>query len=164
MITIEHFTYTNEQWSAIKAIMQSALGLDADRIERERKHIELAVFLYLTRRSLGPAELKKLREDTKKLRARIEAAFDHSFTMHVTAPFFDVLWRNIDTKLERGSNAKKPDRDQFWAMLLAIWCNLGGKPHGAAAAKFLTEASNPPVSNDVPNLAAVVLWLNRRRD
>ena len=36
-----------------------------------------------------------------------------------------------------GDNARKPARDQCWNELLAIWCELGGKPRGKAAAEFL---------------------------
>ena len=59
-----------------------------------------------------------------------------------TSDYFSKLLRNLDRQIEQagsrsGDNARKTDRDQFWSELLAIWCELGGKPTGAAAADFL---------------------------
>ena len=78
---------------------------------------------------------------------------------------FGKLLRNIDGMIEqsgsRGDNARKIARDQCWSELLEIWCNLGGKPHGVAAADFIRTASLPVMK--VPPLASVVQWLERRR-
>ena len=76
--------------------------------------------------------------------------------------------RNLDRQIEqagsRRDNARKPDRDEFWNELLAIWCELGGKPSGKAAANFLIAASKPVMGSAVPTLKSVVQWLERRQN
>ena len=94
MITLDFFTYTDEQWNAIRAVVRDELGLDADQIEREvsrhrrggsftgmqplRSHIEIAAILYRLHSAApaaAPREVYTLREDAKNLRARIIGAF-----------------------------------------------------------------------------------------
>ena len=52
-----------------------------------------------------------------------------------TGDYFGKLLRNLDRLIEqagsRRDNARKTARDQFWNELLAIWCELGGKPTGS---------------------------------
>ena len=84
-----------------------------------------------------------------------------------TRDYFAKLLRNIDRQIEQAGssrdNARKPDRDQCWSELLAIWIDIGGKPHGVAAAEFIKLASLPVMNSTVPNLASVVQWLKRHR-
>jgi hypothetical protein len=46
--------------------------------------------------------------------------------------------------------------------LLVLWCDIGGKPHGLAAAHFLIAASKP-VGAD-PTIRTVLQWLQRRKE
>ena len=56
--------------------------------------------------------------------------------LDATDDYFTKLLRNLDSQIEsaetrtRRDNARKPERDEFWTQLLAIWCDIGGKPHG----------------------------------
>ena len=45
--------------------------------------------------------------------------------------------------------------------LLTIWCELGGKPSGRAAARFLIAESNPVGADN--SIETVVKWLGRRQ-
>jgi hypothetical protein len=46
--------------------------------------------------------------------------------------------------------------------LLVLWCDIGGKPHGSAAARFLIAASKP-VGVDA-TIDTVVQWLKRQKE
>jgi hypothetical protein len=69
----------------------------------------------------------------------------------------------IEAAPKQQANARKSDRDRCWGELLAIWVELGGKPHGSAAADFLRAASKPAMGSVVPTYASVVKWLGRRQ-
>ena len=90
MIKVEFFTYTDEQWNAIREQVLDDLGVDVDTITHQvtptlgkysitgtlsvRDRIELAVSKYHSFNSVqspSRAELDALRKDAEKLRARI---------------------------------------------------------------------------------------------
>lgn len=153
-----------------------------------RERIELAVSKYRpTSASPKPrrADLDALRNTADTLRASIidalavqiavkgDVAFPFAHPgvdadmLGATREYFAKLARNIDRQIkraeQRGANARKTDRDQCWEELLAVWTDIGGKPHGAAAADYLILASRPIMGSAVPSHAAVVQWLDRRR-
>jgi hypothetical protein len=77
---------------------------------------------------------------------------------------YDTLDRQIE-KAEtprRGDNARKTERDEFWTSLLVLWCEIGGKPHGVAAARFLIAASKPVGADE--SIKTVLQWLQRRKE
>ena len=140
-------------------------------MEPLRSRIETAATQYrlhsaVNRRSLRRDELDALREDAENLRARIINAIAVSVgtkddplvhpvplngvdadMLPATRDYFAKLLRNLDRQIKlarsRRDSARKTDRNQFWNELLAIWCELGGKPSGKAAARFLIAASKP---------------------
>jgi hypothetical protein len=147
-----------------------------------RLTLELAVAFHHTmmRLQLKPNDLHEdmttMREDAELLRARlgilgfskiIDFAPD-SDMVEATDAYFDKLMRNLDgaiaaitpfaSSINLPPPASKPERDRFWKELLAIWCEIGGKETGAAAADFLIGASVMPVQH-----TAVVEWLRLRR-
>jgi hypothetical protein len=157
-----------------------------------RERIQHAVSMYFFHSSVSRqrprrAALDALRENTETLRAGIVAALTlpvgtkidpvpHAMLLDgvdddmliATRDYFRKLIRNIDGQIEqagrRGDNARKNARDQCWNELLAIWCELGGKPTGKAAATFLIAASKPAMGSAVPTLTSVVQWLERRQN
>jgi hypothetical protein len=156
-----------------------------------RDHIQTAGSLYLfqnanTRQRPRRAELIALRKDAENLQTSIIAAlavqvgtqYDDTSRLllrhgvdgdMVTASsgYFTKLLHNLDRQIEqagqRGDNARKTARDHYWSELLAIWCDLGGKPHGVEAAEFLWVASRPVMGGAVPAHKSIVQWLERRR-
>jgi hypothetical protein len=62
----------------------------------------------------------------------------------------------------RQDNARKTERDEFWTTLMVLWCDIGGKPHGLAAARFRIAASKP-VGADA-TIDTVLQWLKRRKE
>jgi hypothetical protein len=76
----------------------------------------------------------------------------------------DTLDRQIEkAKMPtRQDNARKTERDEFWTTLLVLWCDIGGKPHGSAAARFLIAASKP-VGADT-TIDTVLQWLKRGKE
>ena len=153
--------------------------------------MELAASVYLpqstiNRQRLSRDELKVLREDTENLRARIAGALavhiniknvgPHSYPqpgvdhdmLDATRDFFAKLADTLDRQIEkaetrtRRDNARKTERDEFWTSLLVLWCDIGGKPHGLAAAHFLIAASKP-VGADA-SINTVLRWLERRKE
>jgi len=206
MIEVEFFTYTDEQWNAIKEQVLDDLGVDADRIERLitptlgefsiiamqplRDRIELVVSKYQllsdgNRQKPSRADLEALRDDTENLRTGIVAALSEQVgaknddvaipflrpgvdadMLTQTNDYFRKLLRNLKRQIEqagqRGDNSRKPARDQCWTELLAIWCELDGRPRGLAAAQFLQLTSVPVMGSAVPNLASIIQWLKRR--
>jgi hypothetical protein len=64
-----------------------------------------------------------------------------------TRHYFSELLRTLDRQLKlagsRRDSARKTAREKVWEELLAIWCELGGKPRRRAAARFLIAASKP---------------------
>jgi hypothetical protein len=205
MIKVEFFTYSDEQWNAIKEQVLDDLGVDVDTIPHQvtstlgkhsitgtlslRDRIELAVSKYRVqsdsnRQRPRRADLDTLREDAKKLRASIIDALAAQISpkcddvavlflragidadmVDATNDYFRRLLRNLDRQIEQagssGDNARKTARHQCWTDLLAIWCELGGKPSGRAAARFLLVASKP-LMGAVKN-ETVVKWLERRQ-
>ncbi|MET4152004.1 hypothetical protein [Bradyrhizobium barranii] len=153
-----------------------------------RNHIETAASMYLfqsanARQRPRRAELIALRNDAENLRNSIIAALAVQVKYGDTArlllrqgvdgdmetatrDYFTKLVRNLDRQIEgagqRGDNARKTARDQCWSELLAIWCDLGGKPRGRAAAEFLWVASKPVMGKAVRSFMSVVRWLERR--
>jgi hypothetical protein len=182
-IEFEPFAYTDQQWDRIKAAVRDALGIDADQTEREitpvirktlRSSIEFTVSQYYfqsatSSRRRRRAELSALRNDARNLQDSIfdalAAAVD-SDLLCATRDYFTKLLRNLDHQIEqaeqRGDNARKTARDQCWSELLAIWCDIGGKPRGVAAAEFLWVASRPVMGKAIPAHKSVVQWLKRR--
>lgn len=150
-----------------------------------RSCIEFAVSQYGPATKRHRAELIALRKAAKKLRDGIVDAFaveveivgkPNSFARHLlpgvegdmeraTREYFDRLLPNLDRQIElagrRGDNARKAARDHCWSELLAIWCDLGGKPRGVEAAEFLWVASRPVMHGAVPAHKSVVRWLER---
>jgi hypothetical protein len=143
----------------------------------------------ITRQRLSRDELKVLREDVENLRARIAGALAVHINVknvshtgfHSPAPittcwtrppappvYFARLADTLDRQIEkaetrtRRDNARKTERDQFWTTLLVLWCDIGGKPHGLAAAHFLIAASKP-VGADA-TIKTVLQWLQRRKE
>ena len=157
---------------------------------RLRDGMQTAATLYLirsasTRQRPRRAEMIALRKDAENLRASIIAAlavqvgtkYDDTSRLLLrhgvdgdmetaTSDYFTKLLLNLDRQIEqaghRGDNARKTARDHYWSELLAIWCELGGKPHGVAAAEFLWVAS-PVMRGAVPAHKSIVQWLERRR-
>jgi hypothetical protein len=127
--------------------------------------------------------LDTLREDAEKLRVRIIKAIAvpvrtkgplvHPLPLNgvdadmvpATSHYFRKLIRTIDGQIKlarsRRNSARKTGRNQFWNALLAIWCELGGKPNGVAAARFVIAASEPLGAGD--SIETVVKWLDRQR-
>jgi hypothetical protein len=153
--------------------------------------MEVAASAYLPQRTikrqrLSRDELKVLREDAENLRARIAGALavhiniknvgPHSYPqpgvdhdmLDATPVYFAKLANTLDRQIEkaetrtRRDNARKTERDQFWTDLLLLWCDIGGKPHGLAAARFLIAASKP-VGADA-SINTVLQWLERRKE
>jgi hypothetical protein len=157
-----------------------------------RVRIEIAAGLYhlhsaSARQSQRRVELIAQRQDIGTLRAGIidalavQVGTKYSDVAHpflrpgvdadmviLTRNYFWRLARNLDRQIEqagrREGNARKPDRDQCWNDLLAIWCELGGKPSGAATARFLKAASKPVMGSAIPTFTSVVQWLDRRQN
>lgn len=134
-------------------------------------------------RILPRDELDALREDAEKLRVRIINAIAvpvgtkgdplvHPLPLNgvdadmlpATSHYFAKLLRTLDRQIKlarsRRDSARKTDRNQFWNALLAIWCELGGKPRGVAAARFVIAASEPVGAGD--SIETVVKWLDRQ--
>lgn len=208
MIKVEFFTYTDEQWNAIREQVLDDLGLDVDTVTHQvtsrlgkyshtgtlsfRDRIELAVSKYRVqsdsnRQSPRRAGLDALRKDAENLRASIidalavqiigSSKYDDVATPFLrpgvdadmvteTNEYFRRLLRNLNRQIEqagrRGDNSRKPARDQCWNELRARWCELGGRPRGLAAAKFVRLASLPVMNSAVPDLASIIQWLKRR--
>ena len=156
-----------------------------------RERIEIAVGQYrlysaVSRLRLSRAKLMKLRKAVKKQQASIVNAVSvpldvkygvvvplllHSVDgdiLKATSEYFGMLLRYLDRLIAQAGSphhgARKIARDQCWSELLTIWCDLGGKPHGTAAAKFLRAASLPVMRDDVAlDPPTIVQWLKRRR-
>ena len=167
----------DQTWCSITPVIHKTL----------RSCIEAAVSQYSAapRRRRRRAELNALRKDIKNLRASIISAiavpvdrkggtFAEMLLLGVdadmltaTRDYFRKLTSNLDRQIkqagQRGDNARKTARDQCWNELLAIWCDLGGKPRGVAAAEFLWVASRPVMRDTVPAHKSIVQWLERRR-
>jgi hypothetical protein len=189
MIKLEFFRYTDEDWNKIREQVLNDLGVNIDPIKEPlRSRIEVAASVYhffsdASRRSPRRNELVALGKDAVDMFISIINTF--AIPVGVTYDTrFSVLWKGVDgdmltatrdyfTKLERNldrqieqatspcNNARKPVRDQFWIELLAIWCELGGKTRGIAAANFLIVASKPVMGSAVPDRKSVVQWLER---
>jgi hypothetical protein len=88
--------------------------------------------------------------------------------LDATPDFFVKLAHTLDRQIEkaetrtRRDNARKTERDEFWTDLLVFWCNIGGKPRGLAAARFLIAASKS-VRADA-SINTVSRWLERRKE
>jgi hypothetical protein len=183
----EEFRYSEPQWSKLKAVVLDA-RLDVDQI---RRTMEFAASVYLPHRTINRQrrnrdELKVLRKDVENLRARIPGALavhiksknggPHRFPLpgvdddllDATLVYFARLADTLDRQIEkaetrtRRDNARKTERDEFWTTLLVLWCDIGGKPHGLAAAHFLIAASKP-VGADA-TIKTVLQWLERRKE
>ena len=183
----KEFRYSEPQWAEIKAVVRDA-RLDVDQI---RRTMEFAASAYLPQRTikrqrLSRDELKVLREDAENLRARIAGALavhiniknvgPHSYPqpgvdddlLDATTAYFARLVDTLDRQIEkaetrtRRDNARKTERDEFWTTLLVLWCDIGGKLHGSAAARFLIAASKP-VGADA-SINTVLRWLKRRKE
>ena len=188
----EEFRYSEPQWNEIKAVVRDAcLDVDQITLRVTRRSMEVAASAYLPQRTinrqrLSRDELKVLREDAENLRARIAGALavhiniknvgPHSYPqpgvdrdmLDATPDFFVKLAHTLDRQIEkaetrtRRDNARKTERDQFWTTLLVLWCDIGGQPHGLAAARFLIAASKP-VGADA-SINTVLRWLERRKE
>ena len=191
MIALSLFAYSPEQWAEIRAFIHATRGPDAFVNTGSgplQGRIEVAMSMYrlhsdTSRQQLRRSELDALREKADSLRASIVDAMSvpvstghtpHQMLLRgvdadmlkATREYFAKLARNIDRQIEQAeqrSRNSKPDRDECWEELLAIWGDIGGKPRGAAAADFLMLASLPIMGSTVPTFAAVVQWLERRR-
>ena len=142
-----------------------------------------------TRQSPRRAKLVALRKDTENLRIRIDDALASrvsgelvpddlevyvlrsgveddmpTWTDHYFTKLLCTLDRQIEQAGKQRDNARKTDRDNCWNKLLEIWCDLGGKPSGAATARFLRAASKPVMGSAIPTFTSVVQWLNRRQN
>jgi hypothetical protein len=182
----EEFRYSEQEWSELKAVVRHA-RLDVDQI---RRTMEFAASVYLPQRTinrqrLNRDKLKVLRKDAKNLRARIADALAVHIKsknggpqrfpqpgvgddmLHATSVYFAKLEDTLDRQIEkaetrtRRDNARKTERDEFWTTLLVLWCDIGGKPRGAAAARFLIAASKPVGD---ANIKAVLKWLELRKE
>ena len=160
-----------------------------------RAKIAVTASLYLTRdkamRSLPTQlafrrHLNRLREDATRLRKGIVRSPAFWFAHNDYAPdtdmlaatdaYFAKLYRNLrgiiaamgPERKKTGSAARKNiSRDLFWSELLAIRCQIGGKPpHGVDAAVFLINVSDPVfkrgAQDAVPEPLSVIQWLRRR--
>lgn len=155
-----------------------------------RDDIETAASVYRVdaadaRQSPGRAELIAIRDDAERLRARITDAFAVQIgvgyglgltpwprpgvtrdLLDATGDHFAMLRRALDRQIERagsrGDNARKPARDEFWSKLLTLWVEIGGKPSGTAAARFLCTAVGPVMSKS-PTVPSIMRWLERRQ-
>ena len=186
----EEFRYSEPQWSELKAVVLDA-RLDVDQIRRTME-CAASVYLpqrTINRQRLSRDELKVLRKDAENLRARIAGALgvhiniknvgQHSFPQpgvdrdmldatKVPEGYFAKLADTLDRQIEkaetptRRDNARKTERDEFWTSLLLLWCDIGGKPHGLAAARFLIAASKS-VRADA-SINTVLRWLERQKE
>ena len=158
-------------------------------MEPLRERIEVTVGLYhfhsaVSRHRPRRDELIERRKDVENLRASIINVLTvpvrtelnvHKVLLNgvdadmliATGDYFRKLLRNIDSQIaqtgSRRDNARKPDRDRCWTELRAIWIDIGGKPHGEAAAEFIKLASLPAMNSAVPARKSIVQWLERRR-
>jgi len=127
-----------------------------------------------------------LREDVENLRARIAGAVAVHINVKNVGPYrlpqpgtdynmldappvyFARLADTLDRQIEkaetrtRRNNARKTERDEFWTSLLVLWCDIGGKPHGVAAARFLIAASKPVGAG--ASVKTVLRWLERQKE
>jgi len=180
---IEPFIFTDAQWHAIREQVLDDLAVDTDQITNLRERIEVAVGMYRYRDARPRPrrdELTALREDAVNMQVGIMDALtvrvsnsqlprggvDAGMTT-ATRNYFTKLFDNLDRQIAQCAssrdNARKPDRDQCWDELLAIWCDIGGKPHGVAAAEFVKLASLPVMNGGTPFVASIRRWLERRR-
>ena len=188
----KEFRYSEPQWSELKAVVRDArLDVDQITLRVTRRSMEVAASAYLPQRTikrqrLSRDELKVLRKDAENLRARIAGALavhlnikdagPHSYPqpgvddgmLPATTVYFAKLDNTLDRQIEeakmptRQDNARKTERDEFWTTLLVLWCDIGGQPHGLAAARFLIAASKP-VGADA-TIKTVSQWLQRRKE
>ena len=86
--------------------------------------------------------------------------------LDTTSDYFTKLIQNLDRQIKnawtrtRRDNARKHERNAFWAQLLVIWFELGGEPRSrTAAAKFLIAASKPVGAHE--SVETVSKWLYR---
>ena len=165
---------------------ESLTGMQSLRSRIEITANQYRVYSAVNRLSPRRDELDALRKDAKNVHASIISALSVRFDagygvvvpmlfngvdadmLNATSDYFRKLAANLDRQIEQAGssrdNARKTARDQCWNELLAIWCELGGKPSGAAAASFLIAASKPVMGSAVPTLKSVVQWLERRRN
>jgi hypothetical protein len=113
MIKVVFFTYTNEQWNAIKGIVSNRLGLDADLIEWQitrtrgnssitemqplRNRIEIAASVHIRRSALEsqtPGDKARIRQLTT-LRGRVETL--RADIIDVLAPSFTIAGATFGT-------------------------------------------------------------------
>jgi len=188
----KEFRYSEPQWSELKAVVRDArLDVDQITLRVTRRSMEVAASAYLPQRTikrqrLSRDELKVLREDAENLRARIAGALavhiniknvgPHSYPqpgvdhdrLDATRDFFAKLADTLDRQIEKAetrtprNNARKTERDEFWTSLLVLWCDIGGKPHGVAAARFLIAASKPVGAG--ASVKTVLRWLERQKE
>jgi hypothetical protein len=198
---VMEFRYSEPQWNEIKAVVRDA-RLDVDQITR--RSMEAVVSMYLPQRALNRQrlsrdELKTLRDDAENLRGRIARALAMQVNVKnagpldiplrgvdrdmlaATSDYFAELRQTLDHQIKhvgtrtRRDSARKPERDVFWTDLLLLWCDIGGKPHGLAAARFLIAASKPTVSADASiktkkpvgagaSIKTVLRWLDRGKE
>jgi hypothetical protein len=156
--------------------------------ESVRNRIETALTLYLLqdvidRQQPRRDELTALRKSAEDLRVSISRAVAAPVStkgdpliyplpgtdadmLIATSVYFKKLLRNLDRQIKqagsREDNARKPGRDRCWYELLSIWCELGGKASGLAAATFLMVASKPVMYSAVPDIASIMRWLRRQ--
>ena len=182
------FRYSAQQWHEIEAVVRDA-RLDVDQITQRTMEAAASAYLpqnTINRQRLSRDELTVLRKNAKNLRARIAGALavhlklknagPYSYPrrgvdrdmLDATGNYFTKLLQNLNSQIERTEtrtrrdSARKPERDEFWTDLLVLWCDIGGKPHGLAAANFLNAASKP-VGADA-NITTVLRWLDRQKE
>ena len=188
----KEFRYSEPQWSELKAVVRDArLDVDQITLRVTRRSMEVAASAYLPQRTikrqrLSRDELKVLREDAENLRARIAGALAVHINVKNVGPYrlrqpgtdynmldappvyFARLADTLDRQIEkaetrtRRNNARKTERDEFWTSLLVLWCDIGGKPHGVAAARFLIAASKPVGAG--ASVKTVLRWLERQKE
>jgi hypothetical protein len=185
MIILEHFTYSDAQWDAIKTVVPDALRHAFDQITRRSMETAASAYLpqaALNRQRLSRDELETLRDDAANLRAGIAGAMSVHLgiknvgpltysqrgvdgdMMNATGDYFAKLARNLDRMIAKAEtrNARKIEREELWSQLLAPWIDIiGGDPTGKATANFLIAAA-APIDADA-DIEAVEKWLKRRR-
>jgi hypothetical protein len=146
----------------------------------------------INRQRLDREELETLRDDAENLRARIDAALavhldiksargphiiryanphpgvDRDM-LDVTGDYFAKLASNLERQIKkagrrtRRDSARKIERDELWTKLLVLWIDIGGKPTGTDAAKFLIAASKPVDADADASIKTVRKWLDRQK-
>ena len=156
-----------------RTIKRQRLSRDELKVLREdaenlRARIAGALAVHINIKNVGPHSYPQPGVDHDRLDATPVMGEEKTRTCNVPEGYFAKLADTLDRQIEkaetrtRRNNARKTERDEFWTSLLVLWCDIGGKPHGVAAARFLIAASKPVGAG--ASVKTVLRWLVRRKE